>query len=541
MPNMAETGNQLSAAKSPENPVVNQIVRIYKDMPLSRKVVMGIVIFMVILGFAGMFFWANKIDYQTLYTGLSADDASAIVEKLKELGIKYELAGDGNIVRVPAEKLYDARLSLAAVGLPKGGNVGYELFDETDFGTTEFVQQLNYKRALQGELSRTIKEFREVEDARVMIVTPKESVFVEESKPPSASVLLKLKSDLSPEKISAVVHLVASSLEGMTPELVTVVDTKGRVLSHKTSDDEKLGDAATTQFKYKNALELNLAKRIQTMLEQIVGTGKAIVRVTADLDFSQVDMNEELYDPDIRVIRSRQNLVETFNRTGGPGEISSVNPIVPPGGEPANTESSERSEKQDETINYELNRTLRRTVKPVGTLRRLSVATVLDGTYIMETGEAGQSVRKYIARTDEELSQFRKIVQNAMGYSEDREDQITVESFPFAHVDDFSQEEFDWKIFMRQYGRSFTNIFLIFLLFIFVVLPLLKTMKEIKVKVVEALPSPDERRALLGKDDGTGALTDPSQMSPKEKSAYLAKENMGKAVNIFRGWLSEAK
>ncbi|MFH2065731.1 MAG: flagellar basal-body MS-ring/collar protein FliF [Pseudomonadota bacterium] len=538
---MAETGNQLSVAKSPENPVISQIVRIYKDMPLSRKVVMGIVIFMVILGFAGMFFWANKIDYQTLYTGLSADDASAIVEKLKELGIKYELAGDGNIVRVPAEKLYDARLSLAAVGLPKGGNVGYELFDETDFGTTEFVQQLNYKRALQGELSRTIKEFREVEDARVMIVTPKESVFVEESKPPSASVLLKLKSDLSPEKISAVVHLVASSLEGMTPELVTVVDTKGRVLSRKTSDDEKLGDAATTQFKYKNALELNLAKRIQTMLEQIVGTGKAIVRVTADLDFSQVDMNEELYDPDIRVIRSRQNLVETFNRTGGPGEISSVNPIVPPGGEPANTETSERSEKQDETINYELNRTLRRTVKPVGTLRRLSVATVLDGTYIMETGETGQSVRKYIARTDEELSQFRKIVQNAMGYSEDREDQITVESFPFAHVDDFSQEEFDWKIFMRQYGRSFTNIFLIFLLFIFVVLPLLKTMKEIKVKVVEALPSPDERRALLGKDDGTGALTDPSQMGPKEKSAYLAKENMGKAVNIFRGWLSEAK
>lgn len=538
---MAETGNQLDIAKGPENPVVNQIVRIYKDMPLSRKVIMGIVIFMVILGFAGMFFWANKIDYQTLYTGLSADDASAIVEKLKELGIKYELAGDGNIVRVPAEKLYDVRLSLASVGLPKGGNVGYELFDETDFGTTEFVQHLNYKRALQGELSRTIKEFREVEDARVMIVTPKESVFVEESKPPSASVLLKLKSDLSPEKISAVVHLVASSLEGMTPELVTVVDTKGRVLSRKTSDDEKLGDAATTQFKYKNTLELNLAKRIQTMLEQIIGTGKAIVRVTADLDFSQVDMNEELYDPDIRVIRSRQNLVETFNRTGGPGEISSVNPIVPPGGEAANTGTSEKSEKQDETINYELNRTLRRTVKPVGTLRRLSVATVLDGTYTMETGETGQSVRKYIARTDEELNQFRKIVQNAMGYSEDREDQITVESFPFAHVEEFSQEEFDWKIFMRQYGRSFTNIFLIFLLFIFVVLPLLKTMKEIKVKVVEALPSPDERRALLGKDDGIGALTDPSQMGPKEKSAYLAKENMGKAVNIFRGWLSEAK
>ena len=538
---MAETGSELSVTTSPNNPVVTQIVQIYKDMPLSRKLVMGAVVFMVLLGFAGMFFWANKIDYQTLYTSLSADDAAAIVEKLKELGIPYELAGNGNIVRVPAEKLYDARLSLAAVGLPKGGSVGYELFDETDFGTTEFVQQLNYKRALQGELSRTIKEFREVEDARVMIVTPKDSVFVEESKPPSASVLLKLNGDLSEEKISAVVHLVASSLEGMTPELVTVVDTKGRVLSKKISEKEKVGDVATTQFEYKTNYELSVAKRIQTMLEQIVGPGRAIVRVTADMDFSQVDTNEELYDPDVSVVRSRQNLVETFNRTGGPGEISSVNPVVPPGGGPSNTETSENSEKQDETVNYELNRTLRRTIRPVGSLRRLSVATVLDGTYTRETNEAGQDVRKYVARTDEELNQFRKIVQNAMGYSEDREDQVTVESFPFAHVEEFQEQGFDWKIFLRQYGRYATNLLLIFLLFLFVVLPLLKTMKEIKAKVVESLPSPEERRALLEKEEGGGVLMDPSQMGPHEKSAYLARENVNKTVNILRGWMSEAQ
>jgi len=538
---MADKENQLSVTKKADNPVVSQIVQIYTNMPLSRRLIIGAVVLMVILCFGGMFFWANKIDYQTLYTGLSSEDAAAIVEKLKELKIPYELAGNGSLVRVPAEKLYDVRLSLASAGLPKGGNVGYELFDENDFGTTEFVQQLNYKRALQGELSRTIKEFREVEDARVMIVTPKESVFVEDSKPPSASVLLKLKSELSQEKISAVVHLVASSLEDMTPELVTVVDTKGRVLSRKISESEKLGDVTTTQFKYKNAFELNLAKQIQTMLEQIVGGGKAIVRVTADMDFDQVDMNEELYDPDVSVVRSRQNIVETLNRSEGPGEISSVNPVVPPGGSPGSNQTNEKNEKQDETVNYELNRTLRKTIKPVGMLKRLSVATVLDGTYTMETDATGNPIRKYVARTDEELNQFRKIVQNAMGYSEDREDQITVESFPFDHVENFEQYGFDWRSFFHQYGRPITNIFLILLLFLFVVLPLLKTMKEIKVKVVEALPSPEERKALPGKDSEAGALADPSKMDPKEKSAYLAKENMGKAVNIFRGWLSEAK
>ncbi len=538
---MADKENQLSVVKKADSPVINQIIQIYSSMPLSRKMVIGAVVCMVILGFAGMFFWANKIDYQTLYTGLSSEDAAAIVEKLKELKIKYELAGNGSVVRVPAEKLYDVRLSLAAVGLPKGGNVGYELFDETDFGTTEFVQQLNYKRALQGELSRTIKEFREVEDARVMIVTPKESVFVEDSKPPSASVLLKLKSELSQEKISAVVHLVASSLEDMTPDLVTVVDTKGRVLSRKTSESEKLGEVTTTQFKYKNAFELNLGKQIQTMLEQIVGSGKAIVRVTADMDFDQVDMNEELYDPDVSVVRSKQNIIETVNKSEGPGEISSVNPVVPPSGGPSSTQTNEKNEKQDETVNYELNRTIRKTTKPVGMLKRLSVATVLDGTYTMEADQTGKTIRKYNARSDEELNQFRKIVQNAMGYSEDREDQITVESFPFDHVEDFEQEGFDWQSLFQQYGRSITNILLVFLLFLFVVLPLLKTMREIKVKVVEALPSPEERKALSGKDHEAGALTDPSKMDSKDKSAYLAKENTGKAVNILRGWLSEAK
>ena len=176
------------------------------------------------------------------------------------------------------------------------------------------------------------------------------------------------------------------------------------------------------------------------------------------MDFSQVDMNEELYDPDVQVVRSRQNLVETFNRAGGPGEISSVNPVITAG------RRTQRIRKPMKKVKNRMKPSTMNSIeryaepiKPIGSLRRLSVATVLDGTYTMETNEAGQKIRKYNPRSDEELNQFRNIVQNAMGYSEDREDQITVESFPFAHVEDFSQEAFDWKSFLRQYGRSFTN------------------------------------------------------------------------------------
>jgi len=521
------------------NPVIQQFITIYQKMPLSRKVAMGTVVLLVIAGFAAMFFWANKTDYETVYTGLADEDAADIVEKLKEQNIPYLLSAGGKTIKVSAEKVYDVRLSLAASGLPRGGVAGYELFDETDFGTTEFVQKLNYQRALQGELARTIRQFHEVENARVMIVLPKDSVFIEETKPPSASVLLRLKNDLTKEKVSAVVHLVASSIEGMEPDMVTVVDTKGKVLFRGVSEENKLDTLANSQLQYKMAFEKNLAGRIQTMLTGIVGTGKAIVRVTADMSFDQIDINEELFDPDVQLVRSRQNLTEASEKVNTPGNISSVNPIVPPGGGAGTGEPLEKQSKQDETINYELNRTVRRTIKPVGDLKRLSVAAVLDGTYSYETDEAGKSVRKFIPRTQAELNRFRTIVQNAMGYSEDREDQISVESFPFAYMEDLDRPEFDWKSFVKQYGRSLINILLVLLLFIFVVLPLVKSMKEIKATVVESLPSPEERKELAGAGRRE-SIPGVSEMTNKQKALHFAHEDMEKTANILRGWVAEA-
>ncbi len=535
---MAAEDKELTTGMMRGNPALQQVLRIYQRMPLSRKIGMAGMTVLLFIAFGAMFFWANRIDFQTAYAGLSAEDAAQIVEKLKEQNIPYELAGNGAVVKVPADRVYDVRLTMAAAGLPKGGAAGYELFDKTDFGATEFVQKMNYQRALQGELARTIREFQEVEDARVMIAMPKDSVFIEETKPPSVSVLLKLRRDLSAEKVRAVVHLVASALEGMTPERVAVVDTKGRVLYKGPSEEEKVGGQADSRLKYKLSYEKNLAGRIQTMLERIVGPGKAIVRVTADMDFDQVDINEELFDPDVQVVRSQQKLLETKDRSSVPGEVSSVNRVAPQGQE-GGAAVNEKNNKQDETVNYELNRTLKRTIKPVGILKRLSVAAVLDGNYRIENNEKGKPVRQYSPRTPAELEQFKGIVQNAMGYSEDREDKVSVESFPFSEVDEtIAEPAMDWQGFFRQYGRSLINIILVLLLFVFIVLPLVKTMKEIKTTVIESLPPPEtERKELAAGLEKE--VVDPSKMVPKDRAKHYAAEDPNKVANILKGWMAE--
>jgi flagellar M-ring protein FliF len=526
------------------NAVMQQIIGIYSRLPLSKKLLLAGVVVVLITSFAGMFFWANQPNFQPLYTNLTPEDGAQVVEKLKEQKIPYKLEGGGTLVMVPAEKVYELRLSLAGDGVLKGGTVGFEIFNKSDFGTTEFVQKLNYQRALQGELSRTIKEFQEVLDAKVMVVMAKDSVFVEESKPPSASVLLKLKSRMSAEKISAVVNLVASAVEDLSADRVTVVDTTGKVLSKGGGEEQKTGTIANAQLEHTQAVEKSLTQRIQTMLERIVGKGKAIVRVTADIDFDQVAIDEEIFDPDVQVVRSRQSVSEASDRKAGPaGAISSVNPDKTQGGARRGRETSDSNKRQDEIVNYEINRMVKRTAKPTGTLKRLSVAVVLDGTYAQETDAAGNPIRKYAARTEAELEQFKKIVQNAMGYSADREDQVTVESFPLAQMNEMaaaSAEGFDWQRLIKNHGRMIINSVIILLIFFFVVRPLIRSVKEIKTSVIEnALPAPETNKA-LPEPEAKGALPEPESISPQQQAATLSAQNMDKAANVVKGWLNEA-
>ncbi|MBI9087742.1 MAG: flagellar M-ring protein FliF [Desulfobacterium sp.] len=564
------------------NPVVEQTINIYKEMPLARKILIGLVILTMLGGFTAMFIWANKTEYKAAYTGLSEADAAVIVEKLKETRIPYKLESGGSIIMVPADQVYDVRLAMARDGIPKGSGVGYEIFDTTAFGTTEFVQKINKKRAIQGELARTIRAFDEVKEARVMIVFPKDSVFVEETKKPSASILLELESDLSDDKVAAVAHLVASAVEDLTPKLVTIVDTTGRILFEGKSEEEKARIEARnlvdSQYKYKMRYETTLAERIQTMLERIVGKDKAIVRVTAEMDFSTSNTSEEIYDPferETTFVRSKQIQAEKAQKqVDDARDPSSVNPIVPPGD--GNGQAMETLDKKNDTVNYELSRRTKQTVKPMAVLQRLSVAAVIDGKYEYKTDETGNRMKNYVPRSQEEMQQFNDIVIKAMGFNETRQDQVSMESFPFASIDDIGISEPElkgWRAVQKEYGRTIANLFLILLLFLLVVRPIVKTVQGARTTIEEeALASAEELALLEG-----GTVEEPSfiqmdageqkeyldamseadrdafidQMSSaerqvyldnlkiNEKAAYYAKRDEGKTTNIIKGWLSE--
>ncbi len=565
------------------NPVIERIVTTLKELSLSRKIGLGLFVMVLVAGFTTMFVWTNKTQFRAAYSGLTKEDAAAVVDILKESNTPYRLTGDGTTIMVPESVVYDVRLTMAKSGVPNGGGVGYEIFDKTEFGTTEFVQKINKKRALQGELSRTISAFNEVKTARVMIVLPKDSVFVEETKKPSASILLELNSDIAKENVTAIAHLVASSVQDLTPKLVTIVDTAGRILFEGKSEAEQARlDAETladAQYQYKVRFEENLTKRIQTMLERIVGQDKAIVRVTSEMDFSKNNMNEEIYDPFERggeFIRSRKNKAEKVTQlTEEVGIPSSVNPIVDENN--LGDKNNETVNKSDDTVNYEVSKRIRETRKPMAVLNRLSVAAVIDGKYEFKVDETGNRKRVYLSRSAEEMKQFEDIVVKAMGYNEERSDQVSMECFPFASIGDMDLAEpalTGWRMVQNEYGRLIANLLLVMVLFLFVIRPIIKTVKDIRVTVEkEALPGPEEL-ALLGEEEkepqfiemdgnqqkeflelmteeqkeeflkkmtASERATYLSNMSVNEKAKYYANKDLFKTVNIIKGWVSETE
>ncbi|MCA1989161.1 MAG: flagellar M-ring protein FliF, partial [Desulfarculus sp.] len=271
------------------------------EMPMGRKLaVLGGGALLVGL-FVSLLLWINQPQYKVLFSGLSQRDAAQVVAKLKDLKVPYSLSGDGGTVSVPEEQVHEARLALAGEGLPRGQGVGFEVFNKVDMGTTEFVQKINYQRALEGELARTIASFAEVREARVHIVMPRDSLFVEEEKKPSAAVVVDLASGraLSAGQLAGVVNLVASAVPDLTDERVTVVDTRGNLLYKKQADVPGFAAGLTaSQLDYQRNFEKQLRAKVETMLEQVLGPGRAVVRVASDIDFTRTQTTEDLFNPD---------------------------------------------------------------------------------------------------------------------------------------------------------------------------------------------------------------------------------------------------
>jgi flagellar M-ring protein FliF len=429
--------------------------------------------------------WTQQADTQVLFANLAPDDAGAIVEKLKDLKVPYEIGAGGTSVLVPSAQVHDLRLQLASQGLPHGGGVGFEIFDRSSLGMSEFVQKLNYRRAIQGELARTIAQMPEVERARVHLAIPERRLFSAEPERPRASVILTVRGShaLSKTQVQGIVHLVASSVEGLHSKDVTVVDGHGQLLSGAAGEDS--ARLTGTQLEYQRSVEKDIETRIQSMLERIVGANKAVVRVSSIVDFRQVETTEERYDPNGQVVRSEQRSQEKAAGTNGvSGGVPGVASNVPPSteAEPGQS-SSNNSQTKNETVNYEVSRTVSKIVEPTGTIKKLSVAVLVDGHYESagaegeKTGTA-EAARKYVPRSQEEMKQIEDIVKKAMGYQAERQDEVEVVSVQFRStaVDEaggVSTEAPTPAPFWTPYVRYAVGGVLFLLILFFVVRPLI--------------------------------------------------------------------
>jgi len=407
--------------------LLDNLLDFVRSQPPGRRALLlgtGVLSMALVLAIA---WWVQRPVFRPLFTNLAEHDAAAIVAALRDEKVPYQLADGGRAVLVPAERLYELRLALASRGLPEGGGVGFEVFDRQSLGQTDFLQHLNFQRALQGELARTIAALHGVESARVHLALPERSLFVAHDRRPSASVVVTLARGrtLAQAQIDGIVHLVAASVEGMTPEAVTVVDASGRIL---TAERERTLDTGLSEqaLAYQRAIERAAEERVETLLATVVGRDKVTVRVSARLDLSRAERTEERWDPEGAVVKeshtTREDTRGGRQAGGAAGAQSNLtnDPMAVGGGE--GPSSTRREERQS----WEISKIVSRTVAPVGTIQQLSVAVLVDGTYTEDNGK-----RTFVPRPQEELDRLGELVKSAVGLDESRGDRLSVESAPF--------------------------------------------------------------------------------------------------------------
>jgi flagellar M-ring protein FliF len=529
---------------------MRQLETIFKALSLPKKIVLSVLLSLVVSLLFLTLLYLRKTDYETLYSHLSPEDAAAIVDKLKAGRVPYKLAADGTAILIPSDKKYDLRLELAKEGLPQGGGVGFEIFDRTNWGLSSFMEKLNFQRALQGELARTISTLAEVEYARVHIVLPEKTIFKEDQKKATASIVIKLRSGmkLSDEKVKGIVHLVASSVEGLEPDEVTVLDHLGRMLTRDKgiSTTQQLNDV---QLKIQQTLERNIEHRIQTMLEQVLGRDKAIVRVAAELDFQQIESTEEGYDPDKVVVRSEQRVEEKsigqgIIPLGVPGVSSNIpSPEQPKtAGEKKQQENLPQSQRTTETINYELSKIVRHIISPYTQVRRLSAAVLIDGTY----KKKDDGTYEYIPRSAEELSKLESIIKGAMGYDSNRGDQLQVVNVAFntspIAIDAEMKAGFalgDWLVLIAPLIKKILTLIIpLIMFFLFILKPILNWLSETS----QELTIPTDLPKRLDELKSSGQLTEPEasgELDLREKVLEFAKSDPGRTAQLAKEWLRE--
>ncbi len=407
----------------------------FKKMVANLTVAQRLTIALAALAVAGGLFafvnWRRESDFRPLYTTLAAEDAGAVVQKLKEAGIQYRLVDNGSTIQVPSAKVAEMRLEMASAGLPKSGRIGFELFDKTNFGATEFVEHINYRRALEGELERTVMTLAEVEQARVHVTFPKESVYLEAREPAKASVVVRLRpgAQLVPQNVTAVQHLMASAVEGLAPEAVSVLDVTGHLLSRPHSLAAADGaDSSDRMLELRQNMERDLVAKINSTLEPLLGADKFRAGASVDCDFTSGDQSEEIFDPNRSVMVSSQKSEDTSNTGGAAGVPGSASNLPRPAPRPPTALAG--SSRRTESIAYQSSRTVKHTKLPEGTVKKMSLSVLVDQSVHWE-GQGKNLHRVLEEPSAKTLKSIRDLVAAATGFSADRGDQLTIESLPF--------------------------------------------------------------------------------------------------------------
>lgn len=414
---------------------MDQLRKLLKSLSLRQRITLAVAAAVVVAGIVSFTHWNKERDFKPLYSSLSAEDAGAVVAKLRESGVEYRLHDGDSTILVPSSKVAELRLQMATAGIPKSGRIGYELFDKTNLGATDFTEQVNYHRAVEGELERSVTAMAEVAEARVHITFPKESVFTEDQKPAKASVMVKLKpgAKLSEQNATAIAQLVSSAVEGLTPDSVSVMDMRGNLLIRpkRPGDSLALSDEV---LQYKQKLEGETLAKINAVLDPIVGSDKYRASVDIDCDLTSGDQSEETFDPTHSVLTSSQRSEEGSTApdttAGVPGTQSNLpRPTFRPAGRSKNGLA-----RRTESMNYETSRTVRRIHLPQGIVHRMSVSVVVDQDVRWQTTGKGKQahMEKVInAPSAERMKTIKDVVAAAVGVNATRGDQITVETLPF--------------------------------------------------------------------------------------------------------------
>ena len=521
---------------------LRRLIEPFKLLSPGKQMLVAGVALLSALAFGILIFVANRTDYRPLFTNLTSEDAGEIVKKLKESKTPYQITADGKGLLVPSDKVYELRLTLASEGIPQGGGVGFEIFDRKNFGMTEFVQKLNYQRALQGELSRTIAQITGVEQARVHLVIPEKSLFKDNEKPATASIVLKMKSNraLRDSEVQGVVHLVSASIEGMDPERVTVLDSRGKILTKGGSSDPTTRMTSAMQ-ETQRAYEKNVEERLQSLLDRIVGGGKSVARVTAAFDFKQVERVEEKFDPESIAVRSEQRTEEKGSSSTSSAGVPGVQTNLGRTNSPAATSGG--GSKNDETLNYEVSRSTAKIIEPVGALSKISVAVLVDGKYeapaAVKDGQATKA--KYIPRSPDELQKIETLVRSAVGFNAERGDQLSVQNIPFQDTGESGAvENATWwtnPFFMSLAKNLMIGVGFLAII-MFVIRPLLASLKGNRDSTSATLePIGANSEQLTSTERAHIAI----QLAEQQNLVEQAKKDPYQVAQILQNWVADDK